>query len=360
MPKADGTPTDEELNQQLIASQDISQNPRMQAMAAIASANEDGIAREHADEGLAVDGLGNAPAPSPAPSPAPAPAPAPKPAPAPGAAPAPAAATVDDQLMAQFGADPVPMEALDSLKVKVKIDGQERVVTLHELRRTAQLDGAAHARLEEANRLLHEARTHAATTATQPPVGVAPAAAPGQSSPASKDVTAITKQLVGAIFEGDEGKAAELLGQVLAGNQQPAINAEEIAARVVPVVKQQLSVDEANAQFRSDFKEIVADPMLAGVADQFFVQAQQMDPQKSYAQLLDEAGTETRKWMSANGLKTATEPARGSTRQEKLEAKQRIDGKETRGLSRTETPTEPQVESPSQVIAAMRQARGLT
>lgn len=364
---AEAQKTDEELNREIIARQDVSQHPRMLAMDQIAAQHEGEIAAQHAAEGIEIEGIASAHAAAPSAPQAPA-APAPAPvaaAPAP-AAPAatPAAPKVDDQLLAQFGDEPVPMEALDSVKVKVKVDGQERVMTVHDLRRAVQLDGAAQSRLEQANEILKQARAHAAATpAQQPPVGVAPAPAPGQSSPASKDVTQETRAFLGAIFEGDEGKAAALLGDLLASRQTPApqqVDPASIAQQAASQVRQQLSVEEANAQFRSDFPEVVGDPLIAGVADQFFAEVTALDPQKSYAQALSEAGTRTREWLASKGVKPATEPARGSTRQEKLEAKRAMDGKEVRGLNRTETKQEPAVPTTSDVIAEMRAQRGLS
>lgn len=272
----------------------------------------------------------------------------------------PSARTTQQVDLQAFGADPVPMEALDNLKVRIKINGEERVITVQELRRTAQIDGAAMQRLEQANELLRKAREAAGgDPGTQPPVGVEGKPGSGDSRATSKDVTAAAESLVDALFVGDKAAAVATVTQLLAG-AQPAqsLDPAAIARQVVPAVKQQLSQEEAEAQFRSDFKEVVSDPILVDVADRFFAEASAADPQKSYAELLTEAGNSTRNWMEARGLKPATGQGPRNTRQEKLEAKARTD--EVRGLSRTEVKDEPQIETHSDVIRQMREARGLT
>lgn len=274
------------------------------------------------------------------------------------------APAVDPQLLAQLGTEPLPMEALDGLRVRFKVAGKERVMTLQELRREAQLDGAAQTRLEEATTLLRQAqeataRLPAATPAApgQPPVGVERQPAPGDSGTASQDVTAIAKNLVQSLFVGDEEAATATVVQLLARQNAP-MDPTAIALRLVPAVRQQLSQEEAEAQFRSDFKDIVADPHLVTAADTFYAQVVQQDPQKPYAEALAEAGTMTRDWIAkVSGVKPATGPGTGSTRAEKLQAKERIDN--VRALSRTEGSHDEPIQTASQVIAEMRKARGL-
>lgn len=257
-----------------------------------------------------------------------------------------------------FGTDPVPVEALDKLRIKVKIDGEVREMSMHELRRAAQLDGAAHARLEEANRILREAQEAAKRTTQQPPVGVEGKTGAGDSSSASQDVTAAAEGLVEALFVGDKAAAVETVKKLLAGAQPAAqnVDTDTIARQVVPAVRQQLSMEEAEAQFARDFKDVVKDPILVSVADRFFEEARAADPQKSYAELLTEAGNATRDWFGTN-RKPANEPAQSNSRQEKLAAKQRLD--EPAALNRTSAQQEPEIPTHSQVIADMRKQRGL-
>ena len=63
--------------------------------------------------------------------------------------------TQDQQIAAQLEAAP---EDISKMRVKVKIDGVESEVTIEEMQRQYQKNGAAERRLEEATRLLNEAR----------------------------------------------------------------------------------------------------------------------------------------------------------------------------------------------------------
>lgn len=358
------------LDDEARARQDVSQNPRMQAMAAIEAENErrihDQLVAEGLDPGFKPGEQGRttateedppietAPRPTPAPTAAPTP---PAPAPAATQGTKAKAKSLSPELLAQFGDEPIPFEALDQIKVRVPVDGEMREMTLHDVRRTVQLDGAAQKRLQQANELMKEAqqRTASATPVpTAPPVGVAPAPDSRESAPAS--TTEEVDNLVSALFNGDEDTAKVLLGKILAGSQQAADPAS-LAQQAAATVRQQLSVDEANSAFRSAYSDIVGDQHLARAADGFYDEVMAEFPHKSYAEVLMEAGQRTRDWMASKGIKTATGSASGSTRQEKQQRKERID--EVRSLNRTPANQEVREPTPSEVIAEMRKERGL-
>lgn len=355
------------------------ENPRLAAMDAIAAANAARVDEQLRAEGLEtmtpIGDQSQTHTPSPPPPPVdladdttrrtpPAPKPSTTATPAP-STPAPPAAPAFDLSVLTSG-QPIPMEALDHIKVRVKIDGEEREVTVHELRRTAQLDGAAHKRLEQANVLLQQAREAAARTgqplpsggtpAPSPHVGVAPPPPSPQSPPAN--ATAAMTDLVQALFTGDQEVAMAKLAELLPRPQQPAHDVASIAAQVAPVVRQQLSEEEANAQFRSCFQDIVGDPILVSAADRFFDEVMAESPQKPYAEALNEAGNRTRTWLEARTGKPATAtPAPPSSQQQRLERKRQID--EVRPLNRTATTADPQPQTNSQIIAEMAAQRGL-
>lgn len=358
------------LDDEARARQDVAQNPRMQAMAAIEADNErrihDQLVAEGLDPGFKPGEQGRttaieedppietAPRPTPAPTAAPTP---PAPAPAATQGTKAKAKSLSPELLAQFGDEPIPFEALDQIKVRVPVDGEMREMTLHDVRRTVQLDGAAQKRLQQANELMKEAqqRTASATPVpTAPPVGVAPAPDSRESAPAS--TTEEVDNLVSALFNGDEDTAKVLLGKILAGSQQAADPAS-LAQQAAATVRQQLSVDEANSAFRSAYSDIVGDQHLARAADGFYDEVMAEFPHKSYAEVLMEAGQRTRDWMASKGIKTATGSASGSTRQEKQQRKERID--EVRSLNRTPANQEVREPTPSEVIAEMRKERGL-
>jgi len=119
-----------------------------------------------------------------------------------------APANTDAQLAAQLAA-PAATPAIDDQMVKVKIDGVESEVSVAQMRAQYQKNGAAERRLEEATRLLNEAR--AAQTAPDTPVGVAPATQ-ASDSPATPEGDEEGKAFLAALFDGDEEKALAGIG----------------------------------------------------------------------------------------------------------------------------------------------------
>jgi hypothetical protein len=357
------------------AQQQLDDNPRLNAMDAIAARNDAVIDDQLAAEGLSasvtVGDQGHPPAAPPPPPPAPA-APAPSAAPAPGPAPAPSptpapAPGIYSKVAEVVGNEPVPLDQLDQLRVTVRIDGEDRVMTVHDLRRSTQLDGAAQKRLQQANELLEKARTAASAAPSGAPASPAPPPVGVEARTSTGDIpsakpTAAVKDLVQALLVGDEARAEELLAPILTGSQQaPQIDTARIASQAAAQVKQQLSVDDANAKFRSEFQDIVGDPHLASVADELFEEVMAEEPHKPYDQALEEAGKRTRAWMASKGLGSAAPaPTPAPTpRDKKLDRKSQID--EVSGLNaRGAGPAEERIPTASETIAEMRGQRGLS
>lgn len=282
------------------------------------------------------------------------------------AAPPPDTATDESQLAAQLAADkPTVLDKdLDRLVVKRKIDGVETEITVADMLAQHQMDGAARNRLDEATRLVREAKEELARAKapTIPPVGVAPAPATpdstAQAQPKVDDPTAVAKAIVGSLMEGDEDKAVAALTKVLAGQQNTnaAPDTKELAAQLAPVLKQQLSADSALEKFSTDYQDIVSDPYLATLADQFLAD-EAKDTTKSFADQLEAAGKKTRDWLQAKTGKPAAAPTPTMDLTQKLERKSTID--EVKGLNTKAANVEEPVPTPSEVIAQMRAARGL-
>lgn len=349
---ADGGGMTPEEQQRQIEAQ-VDSNPRVVAMDEIAQRNAEARRAE-----MAAD----------TPPPTETPEPTPEPTPQPTAAPSPA---VDlSQLTAQLQAGtPVPMELLDNITVTVKVDGRDEVRPLRDYRRGVQLDGAAQQRLDQANRLLEEARAAAdriksgAVPAAAPPVGSDTSEGGGNSAITSKDVAAETKQLVDALLVGDETAATEALGRILQ-RSQPAqqIDEGQLVSKLVPAVKQQLSVEEATAKFTQDYSDIVGDPFLASVADGHLDAILKKDPQKPFAEALQDAGKATREWLTSKGVTSPAPVSQPAQTQQQLEvrqskSKESIDNVGGLGARATTQPPEPQ--TASDVIREMRKARGL-
>lgn len=360
---------------------------RLEAMRAIAERNQSRIEADHRAEGVAFNVDAPAPAPtadtpSPSPSPAPtpmppappAPAPAPSasaPAPGPADAPTPAPAPASDQVALQLQLDQVyPAEVLDNVRVRMKVNGVVRELTFAEMRREAQLDGAAGARFQQATQLLQQAQRSSTQAPAPTPAAPAPASsapAPTPSPPVGSDgkpapgdsagLTAVAQRLTKSLFDGNEAETQAALLEVMTlarpSNGAPAPDVQQITA----TVRQQLSMEGAIAQFTAEYQDIVGDPFLAGIADENFSAIVAADPQKSPAQAMQEAGELTRTWMRSKGLATPTqERAPAGPGRTLARNKSTIDT--VVGTSQRATaPAEPAIPSTSQVIENMRVAR---
>ena len=257
-----------------------------------------------------------------------------------------------DQTDQQLAAQLEPLATLPApTRVKVKIDGVESEVTLDELTRQYQKNGAAERRLEEATRLLNEAR------AAVPPVGFAPPAASSESTPVEPQPQGGTdeaKAFLAALFDGDEVKALEALQKIGLGRPQPTQNTAQLAAQLTPAIKQQLVVDSALEKFTTDYADIVKDPYLADLADRF------LDAEVAngvpFTEALETAGKKTRDWLGSKGV-VQQEPTPTTSRNTKLERKAGIDV--IPALNTKATTVEEPEQSAQDVIREMRKSRGL-
>lgn len=342
------TMTDAERDAQI--QQQLDQNPRIVSMDDIAARREAAAANGGDPDARPTESAAPAP-PAPAPSPSQPPA---------AASPAPAAGGVDQQLAAQLqSGQPLRAEQLDH--VQVVVDG--RTMTFGEARRAASFDGAAQRRLEEANRLLDEARAKVAAPAPagSPPVGADGKGGGEQTGDASKDVAATVKRLTDALLVGDEQVVSEILTPIVTGQKSAQLDEQALATRLTPVVRQQLSAEEASAKFTQDFPDVVGDPYLVSVADGHYAAVVKEKPGITFSEALTEAGTRTRDWLASKGVKSATgqggDPKPDTKLEQRRTAKESIDN--VGGLSTKATVTEPPIPTASDVIAEMAKARGL-
>lgn len=259
---------------------------------------------------------------------------------------------VDEAQLAAQLEPKVLSDGLDKMKVKVKIDGVESEVTVEEMQRQYQKNGAAERRLEEATRLLNEAR------AASPPVRLENQEATGntETTPESGDDEE-GKAFLAALFDGDESKALAALKKIgLVGRpKEPTLDTNQLAAQLTPAIKQQLVVDSALEKFGVDYADIVGDPYLADLADRYL--DAEVKGGKPFPEALQEAGKKTRDWLASKGVKT-TEPSPTIDRNTKLERKAGLD--QIPALNSKATTVDEPVPTASDVINEMRKARGLT
>lgn len=277
--------------------------------------------------------------------------------PAPARAPTAPAAKQDDQLAAQLNDEPPLLEDPTRARVRVKVDGEEAVISVADAIKNYQKQVAADRRLAEANRILHEARSR-----PLPPVGVdegAPDADTANQSESSGDGKVSAKEFIASLFEGDEEKAAAALEKVLGTgrtNNSPTLNVEQLAVQLTPEIRQQLKNESALEQFTADNSDLAEDPYLTDLTNRHL--DEEMDGGKPYHEALQAAATRTREWMASKGFKSKpVDPAPTTTRNSKLERKAAMDN--INALNKTATTTVEPAKTASDVIADMRKARGM-
>lgn len=249
-----------------------------------------------------------------------------------------------DQLAAQLESTPAA-----PAMVKVKIDGIESEVPLEELTRQYQKNSSADKRLAEATRLLREAE------ARQAPVAQT-------ETPKVEIDSESGKQFTAALFEGDETKASQAFADAVSkavqvevakmerGNTIPDVQA------ITQTVKQQLVVESALEQSKTDYPQMYSDPDIEALGAAKIARKVN-DEGLSFSDALKSVGTEFATKFGWNATGRQETPVSTTARTEKLERKAGIDNVASLNVKSTTQETPPQ--TTSDVLAEMRKARGL-
>ena len=158
-----------------------------------------------------------------------------------------------DQVAEQL-AEPRPLVPTEGQTVLVKLDGQEQEVSFSDVLRSYQKGAAADRRLEEATRLLNEAKQAQAT----PPAALEPpAVSPPQES--HGEVEEFVRGALDKMFEGEQDAAVLALTSAIktAGGRQPTqspISIDEIAVQL----QQRMAVDKSLEIVRQEYPDIIA------------------------------------------------------------------------------------------------------
>ena len=191
---------------------------------------------------------------------------------------------------------------------------------------------SATAKLEEAARLLNQART-----ATAPPVLDA-----GLSE---SDLVEVVEQIqVGTPQEG----AKALLG-ILNKSKNPQVSPEQIAW----LVQDRIDLREANAQFAKLYPEIVSDPELTAMALQKNQKLLEAGDQSLYSDRFNKIGTEINGWLKKKGALMNVESL--EAKRKKKANIEHISGKSNK---RVETPMQKKPKTPQEIIEDMAKMRG--
>lgn len=212
-------------------------------------------------------------------------------------------------------------------KYRVKIDGEEQEVPLSEILRGYQKDSAASRRLEEASRRQKELderedrlREHEARLSNTP------------ETQATQQMAADPGAFLDALYEGDREKAAKLLNDLGIGRQQTATQEQINPSEVAALVKQQIAVDSAFETFKRDFQDVLKDPYLVKIADQFLDEERASGTPE--AEAIIQAGKRTQDWV-----RKFAPPAQDLSRADKLHRKEGMTRMPTANAARSGTQT---------------------
>lgn len=231
-------------------------------------------------------------------------------------------------------------------KVRVKIDGEDRVVTFDDLLRDAQKKGAADRRLEEATKLLNEAKEF--RSKAQPP---------------REDAVTQVEQPP----ELDEGVAAMVQAMRTGTDEEATFAAQQWQSEIrkkatVPDAALRAYVNDA-MDFRSsadwcksEYSDLFADATLGAMfADRDERQVRAGD-KRGYRDRYKEIGEELRTWR--NSL-TKSSPAPTQTMESKREKKAAVATPTSAAVKDVRPPVEDETDDNVQdVIAAMAKRRG--
>lgn len=274
-----------------------------------------------------------------------------------------ATSAADDQLAAQLAQDERGVSA--EQRVRVKVDGEEIELPLAEVVRSYQKDATATRRLQEATRLLKIAQETGAEQQAIKTIAQENQSPENESSSAGDDGRKLRKEQVRGVFaklyEGDEEGAAEAMAQLIdtggatKATPQPAIDPGQIAAQV----KQQLAVESAYSEVKSDYPELFQDTERGVVlgrethARMVAKVAQGLTGDQALKQSAEEVATLF--GISKQGRQT-TAPQR-TARDTKLERKAALDNVNAANVVAGNGNSPAEVQNVSSVIADMARAR---
>lgn len=166
--------------------------------------------------------------------------------------------SVDQEQLAAQLSDDVISDPRDK-RVRIKVDGVEQDVPLADVVRSYQIGSAADKRLQEATRILNEAKAQAPQAAPAPAQEPAPAPEPITVNPPVA-VESRVREAFEKLFEGDSDAAVKAMSQLITesqGGQQPTqapVSIDQIAEQL----QQRLAVDTAFATIQRDYPDVIA------------------------------------------------------------------------------------------------------
>jgi len=255
---------------------------------------------------------------------------------------------IEDNLEEEVEEEPVPQT------VKLKVNGQEREMSLDQVIAIAQKQEAADARLQEAAQRMQEIERREQEFEAK--ASSQPSAQDVGATPSSDELKKMARDYHEALLDGDDDLADELFIQIQnSGRQQPTqnIDPDQLADQVIQKSEQrkaeatrQAEIKDAQTYFVEEFADIAGDSDLYNMADQITAQLMQEDPSLSPKDLVTVAGNRVREKMGISQSNSRTE------------RKQRATGGMRSTNARKPGKPQPKAKTRADVLNEMRSQRG--
>lgn len=210
--------------------------------------------------------------------------------------------------------------------VALKVNGQEKLVTLDKARQQMQKHIAAEILLDQNNKTARELKQREQQLLADEQALQAKLKDTGTGQPSTTpdvdpgDLMGEAKEVISSLFTGTEDEAAAKLANVLAknataqkGNVQPQIDPNAVAEQAATIANARRSeadlareTTEAYNQFQVDYADILGDQHLFRVADGLTDDIAAANPTWRPAQIMQEAGRQTREWAAQAAGKPVT------------------------------------------------------
>ncbi len=270
--------------------------------------------------------------------------------------------------------------------MKAKVNGIDKLIPMTKVQAQVQKLDAAEITLEQATKLSTDLKTRekwvlqneASLKTRISELALAPPQPLPDPGATEEEILAESKDIVSNLFRGDENTAAEKLAKVLRRSQVPAqpaappIDTTQIAKDAADIAVVTMTEAERNKdaiagykQFGIDYPELMADPVLYKMTDNWTDVVENEHPEFTPSQIILEAGKRTTDWLAKQkGEKPAGDPIPPEdpavidpNRQERKDNLVRIP---TPALGAIAPPgeTEEIPQTPAEVFAEIKESRG--
>lgn len=256
----------------------------------------------------------------------------------------------EDENIEENEEDPQEDQPQVSKKFKIKVNGEEVELTEDEVLSRASKVTAADEYLKQAAELKRQAQEE--RTSQQKQV----------SQPSPEDVAKSRRDerlaLVRAIQMGDEEEALAAVDKLIGSQTSPSFNQDDLSR----TVDERLSFQAASSKFKSEYSDILSDPILSKLAIDRDAELKNSGDTRDYWERFQQVGNEIREWKQGI-LKTAAPEAPVSdplkNKQQKKAASSQIPTSANRKSSQVVDQEEDDgEENPQEIIAAAAKARG--